>query len=94
MKNRSKKVIVTGGSGKLGRACVKDLLAHGYDVFNVDTVLPRNEACPFILADLADFGETLDAFSSVDTAGKAVLNSLRQLSTWLPSRRRDDSPIR
>ena len=26
------RVVVTGGSGKLGRACVRDLVEHGYDV--------------------------------------------------------------
>ena len=31
-------VVVTGGSGKLGRACVRDLVEHGYDVINVDLV--------------------------------------------------------
>ncbi|MBZ0228415.1 MAG: NAD-dependent epimerase/dehydratase family protein, partial [Bauldia sp.] len=29
-------IIVTGGSGKLGRACVKHLMEHGYDVTSVD----------------------------------------------------------
>jgi nucleoside-diphosphate-sugar epimerase len=60
------KIVVTGGSGKAGRACVKDLLAHGYEVFNVDRVAPAEKACPFILADLADFGQAIEALSSVD----------------------------
>ena len=75
MNNSMKKVVVTGGSGKAGRACVKDLIAHGYQVFNVDSIVPGDELCPFILADLADFGETLDALSSVDISGKAALNA-------------------
>ncbi|MGI4733608.1 MAG: NAD-dependent epimerase/dehydratase family protein [Janthinobacterium lividum] len=57
------RVLVTGGAGKLGKVCVADLLAHGYDVFVVDTV-PVKEA-PCIIADLSDFGQTLDALSSV-----------------------------
>jgi nucleoside-diphosphate-sugar epimerase len=60
------KIVVTGGSGKAGRACVKDLLAHGYEVFNVDRVAPAEKLCPFILADLADFGQAIEALSSVD----------------------------
>jgi nucleoside-diphosphate-sugar epimerase len=59
-----KRVAVTGGTGKLGRACVKDLLAHGYDVFVIDTVAPE-KGIPNIIADLSDFGQTLDALSSV-----------------------------
>jgi nucleoside-diphosphate-sugar epimerase len=61
------RVIVTGGSGKVGRACVKDLLEQGYDVVNVDTVAPSSDqGCPFVQVDLADFGETLQAIAGVD----------------------------
>lgn len=59
------KVVVTGGSGKAGRACIKDLLAQGYEVLNIDNVSPSETLCPMILADLADFGQTIDAFSTV-----------------------------
>jgi len=37
-------VVVTGGSGKLGRACVRDLIDHGYEVANADTVMTRGNA--------------------------------------------------
>ncbi|WP_223648933.1 NAD-dependent epimerase/dehydratase family protein [Hymenobacter psoromatis] len=57
------RILVTGGAGKLGKACVADLLAHHYDVFVVDTVPVKGVPC--IIADLADFGQTLDALSSV-----------------------------
>jgi hypothetical protein len=33
MTNDTKKVVVTGGSGKAGRVCVGDLIAHGYQRF-------------------------------------------------------------
>src|SRR4028119_336843 len=49
-------VVVTGGSGKLGRACVRDLVDHGYDVVNVDLVPPREALGPFGQADLAGLG--------------------------------------
>jgi nucleoside-diphosphate-sugar epimerase len=55
MNNREKKVVVTGGSGKAGRACLQDLIAHSYQVFNVDSVVPVNDVCPFIVADLSIF---------------------------------------
>jgi nucleoside-diphosphate-sugar epimerase len=63
-KPAKKRVAVTGGTGKLGKVCVQDLLAHGYEVFVVDTVAPE-KGIPGIIADLSDFGQTLDAFSSV-----------------------------
>ena len=41
------RVAVTGGSGKLGRAVVSDLLAHGWDVVNLDQATPPQEqGCP------------------------------------------------
>ena len=43
-----KSVIVTGGSGKAGRAAIRELLAHGYQVMNVDTVAPAEQLCHFI----------------------------------------------
>ena len=33
----TRSVLVTGGSGKAGRAIIRELLAHGYAVLNVDT---------------------------------------------------------
>jgi nucleoside-diphosphate-sugar epimerase len=59
-------VVVTGGSGKLGRACVRDLLEHGYDVTNVDLAPARDDLCPLVRADLADFGQALEALAGVD----------------------------
>ncbi len=33
-------IIVTGGSGKVGRACVRDLMEHGYKVLSIDLMRP------------------------------------------------------
>ena len=51
------KVVVTGGSGKLGRAVLRDLVEHGYDVLNVDQTLPSEPMCPTVRVDIANFGE-------------------------------------
>ena len=59
-------VIVTGGSGKLGRAVLTDLVAHGYRVLNLDQVLPRDPIAPTVRVDLRDFGEVIAALSGVD----------------------------
>jgi nucleoside-diphosphate-sugar epimerase len=37
-----KNVVVTGGSGKAGRAVVRDLMEHGYNVLNVDVAPSRD----------------------------------------------------
>lgn len=61
-----KRVLVTGGSGKAGRATIKDLLEHGYSVVSVDQHRPAEELCPFTTVDLTDFGQTLEALSGID----------------------------
>jgi nucleoside-diphosphate-sugar epimerase len=60
------RVVVTGGSGKAGRACIRDLQAHGYQVVNVDLVTAAEPTCPFTHVDLTDFGETIEALSAID----------------------------
>lgn len=61
------RVIVTGGSGKVGRACVADLLAHGYEVVNVDLLPPpEDQGCPFSRVDLTDYGQVVGAFTAID----------------------------
>jgi nucleoside-diphosphate-sugar epimerase len=56
-----KSVIVTGCSGKAGRAAIDELLAHGYRVCNVDVVAPREQRCHYLKADLTDLGQCIDA---------------------------------
>ncbi len=60
------KVVVTGGSGKAGRAVVRDLVAHGYDVLNVDLKPPRETLSPFLEVDLGDLGQTVEALRGAD----------------------------
>ena len=56
-----KSVIVTGGSGKAGRAAIRELLKHGYQVMNVDTAPPAEQLCHFMKTDLNDLGQAVDA---------------------------------
>jgi nucleoside-diphosphate-sugar epimerase len=71
------RIAVTGGSGKAGRAVVRDLLEHGHEVLNVGRV-PSAESsgadspAPFLPADLTDFGQTLEALG-----GGEVLPGIR-----------------
>ncbi|MBA3471571.1 MAG: NAD(P)-dependent oxidoreductase [Herpetosiphonaceae bacterium] len=60
------RVLVTGGSGKAGRACIADLLDHGYAVANADRTPPAEHRCPFVAVDLTDFGQTIEALSAID----------------------------
>jgi nucleoside-diphosphate-sugar epimerase len=59
-------VVLTGGSGKLGRVCLAHLLEHGYEVTNVDLVRPAEDLSPFVQADLADMGQAMEVLHHVD----------------------------
>jgi nucleoside-diphosphate-sugar epimerase len=66
------KIAVTGGSGKAGRAVVRDLAERGHEVLNVDRVpSPESYApdgpIPFVQADVTDFGQALEALSGGET---------------------------
>jgi nucleoside-diphosphate-sugar epimerase len=63
------RVAVTGGSGKLGRAVVLDLLEHGYDVVNLDSAGPRQQPSKSHRIDLTDYGQVIDALTSIDEGG-------------------------
>jgi len=60
------RVAVTGGSGKLGRAVVTDLLDHGYEVHVLDLVPPGDPRARYTRAELTDFGQTLGALTGLD----------------------------
>ena len=65
-------VVLTGGSGKLGRVCLADLLAHGYAVTNVDLVRPADDPSPFVRADLTDMGQAMEVLHQVDDRYQGV----------------------
>ena len=60
------RVVVTGGSGKAGRAVVADLNDHGYSVTSVDITETLHPDAPTLVADLTDLGQTLEALSEAD----------------------------
>jgi nucleoside-diphosphate-sugar epimerase len=61
------RVVVTGGAGKLGRACVDELIRHGWDVVVFDRVPPPSASeAVFIPIDLTDYGQVLDAMLGVE----------------------------
>jgi nucleoside-diphosphate-sugar epimerase len=61
-----KRIIVTGGSGKAGRAVIKDLVEHGYDVLNVDLLPPREQISPYIKVDLTEIGQVFEVLHGAD----------------------------
>jgi len=60
------RVVVTGGSGKLGRAVVAELVDNGYEVFNLDRVPSPEPRAPYVKVDFTDYGQVAAALQSVD----------------------------
>ncbi|SBT46410.1 NAD-dependent epimerase/dehydratase family protein [Micromonospora narathiwatensis] len=61
-----KRVVVTGAAGKLGRAVVAHLRDVGVDVLAVDRAGgrdPRDVDGEFLLVDLTDYGQVVEAFT-------------------------------
>src|SRR6266545_6902581 len=61
------RVVVTGGSGKAGRAVVRELVEAGRDVLSVDLVASPELDCQQTLADLTDYGQTVDVLRGAAT---------------------------
>lgn len=71
------RIAVTGGSGKLGRAVVQDLLDHDHQVVNLDRVPapPSTSAdrhAQFIRVDFTDYGQTFEALHAIDDRYTAI----------------------
>ncbi len=59
-------IAVTGGSGKLGRAVVTDLLDHDYRVVNLDRVPSPDDRAVHVRVDLTDYGQTFEALHAIE----------------------------
>lgn len=60
------RVCVTGASGKAGRATTLDLLESGYEVVAIDVVPAPDSGFPLLLADVCDYGQTIEALQGVE----------------------------
>ena len=68
------RVAVTGGSGKLGRFAVAELLGQGWSVVNLDRVPPAKplpgEA--FTRIDFTEYGQAAEALTAIDDRYRSV----------------------
>ncbi len=72
-----KNIVVTGGSGKAGRAVCRHLVEQGYKVLNIDMQPSSDPCCPFYRVDLNERGQVMDALQW--TGGKD--HPFREFST-------------
>jgi nucleoside-diphosphate-sugar epimerase len=74
------RVAVTGAAGKLGRAVVSDLLAHGWDVLSLDRVRPTSADGEFVAVDLTDHGQVLEVLTGWVDEHRRPLDALVHLA--------------
>ena len=60
------RVVVTGGSGRLGQYVVRELFTHAHQVSSLDCVKPRECPAPTYAVDLSKFNSLLDHFKTAD----------------------------
>jgi len=58
------RIVVTGGSGKLGRSVVQRLTDEGHEVLNLDRAGEKSPR--LVLIDLKDYGQVVDAILGID----------------------------
>src|SRR3954463_135734 len=76
-------IIVTGGSGKVGRAAVKHLMERGFNVASIDMARPAGLSNPpkpgevnFSRVDITDFGQVMGAFSGIHERGSGSVEAV------------------
>ena len=63
----AQRICVTGAAGQAGRAVVRDLLEHGYDVAATDIAVSEADRFEGMLrADLTDYGQALEALRGAE----------------------------
>jgi nucleoside-diphosphate-sugar epimerase len=61
-----KRIVITGGSGRLGQHVIADLVASGYEVLSVDMHRPDKLQCRFLQVDLTDAAAVYDVMAGFD----------------------------
>jgi nucleoside-diphosphate-sugar epimerase len=62
----ARRICVTGATGKAGRATVKHLREHGYEVTATDVAVSDARAAGVLKADLTDYGQATEVLRGAD----------------------------
>lgn len=60
------RVVVTGGSGRLGQYVIRELFTHAHGVSSLDMIKPRECLCPTHVVDLEKFDVLAPHFKNAD----------------------------
>jgi nucleoside-diphosphate-sugar epimerase len=66
MANSLTRICVTGATGKAGRAAVRELREHGYEVIATDVAVTDARAEGVLKADLTDYGQATEVLRGTD----------------------------
>lgn len=61
-----RKIVVTGGRGKAGRAVIEDLSNSGFETLEVDLVPFGGPSAPTRVADMTDLGQVMEVLHGAD----------------------------
>ncbi|MFP6762185.1 MAG: NAD(P)-dependent oxidoreductase [Planctomycetaceae bacterium] len=61
-----KRIVVTGGSGRLGIKVIDELVTRGFDVLSVDIKRPEKYGCAFLPVDLTNAAAVQDVLAGSD----------------------------
>lgn len=60
------KILVTGGSGAVGKYIVDEMIGHGHSVGVLDIVAPARKGIPFHLVNVLELNDVVDAVKGYD----------------------------
>ena len=60
------RIVITGGSGRLGQYVVRELFTHNHAVAALDAIKPRECLCPTYTVDLTKFDSLLEHLNNAD----------------------------
>ena len=60
------RVVVTGGSGRLGQFVLRELFTHAHQVSAIDTVKPRECPCPTYVVDINSLEPLIEQLAKAD----------------------------
>jgi nucleoside-diphosphate-sugar epimerase len=72
-----KRIVITGGSGVVGRTAIEKLLSYGHEILNVDQTPLDNPNVHTLKADLTDGAQAFNALSCHFKIGEPFLDELR-----------------
>ena len=77
------RVVVTGGSGRLGQYVVRELFTHAHAVAALDAIKPRECLCPTYTVDLMKIDSLIEHFNNADAVVHLARGAFPVHRKWL-----------